>query len=230
MFFGPILKKEIDTQKFLALPEAQFLVPIMVAINDFLLHDTIVSGVQTSLTIHRRDNDLDENQMVIMEAQLELLNRHQFGLIWECLELLKDLENKAPTIVDFLNSFPELKNIYDLVKPSCKSEKLRRIRNNLSFHFGLDHMKEALKSVQGQPTMVLKTEIGDNYWYEIASESQAHLLTRTITKIVKDQSTLQEATTKAGEEGLDNRVIKLNLLSIFLSITEHYLQDCYLPN
>jgi hypothetical protein len=138
VFIGPIYERQLDTKAFLALPEAQFLIPIMVAVNDFALHDTIISNVQTAITLHRRDNDLTKNEMDILEAQLELLKRHSFGLVWECIELLKGVEKKAPTIVAFLN-LPEIKLYYDLVKPYFQSEELCRIRGAATIRVKSSH-------------------------------------------------------------------------------------------
>jgi hypothetical protein len=218
----------LDTKKFLALPEAQFLIPIMVAVNDLTLHETISSNVQTAITIHRRDNDLTANEMTLLEAQLELLSRHSFGLVWECLELMKNLEKKAPTIIAFLSSFPEIKNFYDLVKPYYQSEELCRIRNNLSFHFGLDH-KSSFKTLHDGPSRVLISTMNEELWYEIASESQAHLFTRPITKIVKDDLTDKEVFAKAEEKGLDMKTVRFNLLTLFKTIAETFIEECYLP-
>ena len=228
MFIGAVLRQNIDTKKFLELPEAKYLIPMMVAVNDCLLHDTIVSHTQTRQTVHLRDQDLDANQMQLLEAELGLLIRHQFGLIWECMELLQDLNKQAPSIVAYMTSFPELENIYNLVMAYRSPDKLRRIRSNLSFHFGIKFMEEALKTIQGHPTAVIKTVVGDNYWYEVADEAQAHLLTRPIARIVNDQSTEESATALAQEQSLALKALKHNLLSLFQSVIEHFVEPYYI--
>lgn len=228
MFFGPLQHRYLDTKKFLELPDAKFLLPIMVAVNDILLHETILSNVQTSLVRHRYEKTMNDGQLTILEAQVQLLVRHQQGLIWEGLELLNELSTVAPSILAFINSFPELKNLYDLVFPFCKSDKLRRARNNLAFHFGLKFMDQTLSTISEQPTSVIKTLNGDTFWYQIADEAQAHLLTRTITKIVKNDTSIPDSLSKAQSEGEQLKVIKLNLLSIFLSVLDHFIEPLYI--
>lgn len=124
-----------------------------------------------------------------------------------------------------MESFPELKNLYDLVLPEWKSNKaLRRMRNNLAFHFGLETLDKALATVPGAPTVVFRTEFGDNFWYQVADVAQAHLLTRNIHKMVNDKDDVEKLVKDSGEKGLKLQALKLNLLSIFLSVIAHYTE------
>jgi 2-phosphoglycerate kinase len=71
--------------------------------------------------------------------------------------------------------------------------------------------------------------MNEELWYEIASESQAHLFTRPITKIVKDDLTDKEVFAKAEEKGLDMKTVRFNLLTLFKTIAETFIEECYLP-
>jgi len=229
VFLDALQTQLLDTKKFLALPEAEFLVPMMIAVNDFLLHDTIITKIRIQLNKHRSDKDRDDAQLMLLEAEVDLLNRHQFGLIWECLELLNQISREAPSITAFIQSFPELKNLYDRVLPEWKSNKgLRRMRNNLAFHFGLETLDKALATVPGDPTFIFKTEHGDNFWYQVASVAQTHLLTRNIHKMVNDTDPVEKKVKNSGDKGLELQGLKLNLLSIFLSVIAHYTEPLLL--